>query len=188
MTHYYKVLLWYIYNYSIIHSGFTVQILYEHKFSPHLGKYLGMQLLDGKVRVCFKFVKKLPNCLPKWFYHFAFIPVMNGSCLISLLTFDVSILDFSYSNSCEFVKWRRKWQPTPTILAWRIPWQRNLVGYSPWASLVAQMIKHLSAMRETWVQSLGWKDPLEKEVATHSSTLAWRIPWMEEPGRLQSMG
>ena len=49
------------------------------------------------------------------------------------------------------------------------------------ASLVAQRLKHLPAMREMWVQSLGWEDPLEKEMATHSSTLAWRIPWMEEP-------
>ena len=56
------------------------------------------------------------------------------------------------------------------------------------ASLVAQRLKHLPAMRETWVRSLGWEDPLEKEMATHSSTLAWRIPWREEPGRLQSMG
>ena len=52
------------------------------------------------------------------------------------------------------------------------------------ASLVAQRVKHLSAMRETWVQFLGGEDPLEKEMATHSSTLAWKIPWMEEPGRL----
>ena len=57
-----------------------------------------------------------------------------------------------------------------------------------WASLVAQMVKHLSAMLETQVQSLGWEDPLEKEMATHSSTLALKIPWTEEPGRLQSMG
>ena len=57
-----------------------------------------------------------------------------------------------------------------------------------WTSLVAQMVKHLSMMRETQVQSLGWKDPLEKEMAIHSSTIAWKIPWTEEPGRLQSMG
>ena len=57
-----------------------------------------------------------------------------------------------------------------------------------WASLVAQRLKHLPAMQETWVQSLGQEDPLEKEMATHSSVLAWRIPWMEEPGGLQSMG
>ena len=50
------------------------------------------------------------------------------------------------------------------------------------------MVKRLSAMRETQVQSLGLEDPLEKEMATHSSTLAWKIPWTEEPGRLQSMG
>ena len=79
------------------------------------------------------------------------------------------------------------------------------MGYSPWgrkksdmtehlstrilrASLVAQMKKNLPAMQETWVRSLGWEDLLEKEMATHSSILAWRIPWTEEPDRLQSMG
>ena len=55
-------------------------------------------------------------------------------------------------------------------------------------SLVAQMVKRLPTMRETWVQSLGREDPLEKEMAPHSSTLAWKIPWAEKPGRLQSMG
>ena len=53
---------------------------------------------------------------------------------------------------------------------------------------VAQTVKRLSTMRETQVQSLGWEDPLEKEMAIHSSTIAWKIPWTEEPGRLQSMG
>ena len=55
-------------------------------------------------------------------------------------------------------------------------------------SLVAQMVKHLPTIQETWVQYLGQEDLLEKEMATHSSILAWKIPWMEEPGRLQSMG
>ena len=54
-------------------------------------------------------------------------------------------------------------------------------------SLVAQMVKRLSTMRETWVQSLGQEDPLEKEMAIYSSTIAWKIPWTEEAGRLQSM-
>ena len=49
-------------------------------------------------------------------------------------------------------------------------------------------VKHLPAMRETLVRSLGWEDPLEEEMATHYSILAWRIPWTEQPGRLQSMG
>jgi len=53
---------------------------------------------------------------------------------------------------------------------------------------VAQMVKRLSTMRETQVQSLGREDPLEKEMAIHSSTIAWKIPWTEEPGRLQFMG
>ena len=72
-----------------------------------------------------------------------------------------------------------------------------LLGFPPiftevyfhcWASLVAQMVKHLSAVRETRVWSLGWEDPLGKEMAAHCSTLVWKIPWMEEPGRLQFLG
>ena len=55
-------------------------------------------------------------------------------------------------------------------------------------SLVAQTTKHLPTVWETWVQSLGWEDLLEKEMAPHSSTLAWKTPWTEEPSRLQSMG
>ena len=54
-------------------------------------------------------------------------------------------------------------------------------------TLVAQRVRRLPAMRETWVQSLDWEDPLEKEKATHSGTLAWKIPWTEKPGRLQSI-
>ena len=62
-------------------------------------------------------------------------------------------------------------------------------SYSPlWASLVAQSVKNLPAVQETRVQSLGWEDPLEKEMATHSNILAWKISWTEEPGGLQSMG
>ena len=53
---------------------------------------------------------------------------------------------------------------------------------------MAQTVKHLPTMRETWVRSLGWEVPLEKEMATHSSILAWKIPWTEEPGWLQSLG
>ena len=56
------------------------------------------------------------------------------------------------------------------------------------APLVALMVTSLPTMQETWVQSLGWEDPVEKIMATHSSILAWRIPWTKEPGRIQSMG
>ena len=58
----------------------------------------------------------------------------------------------------------------------------------PWASLVAQMVKHLPAMQETQVRPLGWEDTLEKDMAIHSRTFTWKIPWTEEPCRLQSMG
>ena len=62
----------------------------------------------------------------------------------------------------------------------------NLEAFFP--SLMAQTVKHLPAIQEIRVQALGWGDPLEKKMATHSSTLAWKIPWMEEPGGLRSMG
>ena len=64
-----------------------------------------------------------------------------------------------------------------------------LESYSSYlSSLVAQMVKNLHAVQETQVQSLGWEDPLEKQMTTPSSILAWKIPWTEEPGGLQSMG
>ena len=56
------------------------------------------------------------------------------------------------------------------------------------SSLVAQLVKKMPEMQETQVQSLGWEDPLEKRMVTHSSILAWRVPWAQEPGRLQPMG
>ena len=67
-----------------------------------------------------------------------------------------------------------------------IPGHGNNIPYA--TSLVAQMVKSLSTMQETWVQSRGQEDPLEKKMAIHSSTIAWKIPWTEEPGRLQFMG
>ena len=78
-----------------------------------------------------------------------------------------------------------RWVITPSWLpgSWRSFLYRV---YS--ASLVAQRVKRLPAMWETWVWSLGWEDPLEKEMATHSSTLARNIPWTGEPGKLQSVG
>ena len=64
---------------------------------------------------------------------------------------------------------------------------QDFIGTS-WASLIAQPVKNVAEMPETWPQALGWEDPLEKGMATHSSILAWRIPWTEEPGGIQSMG
>ena len=72
------------------------------------------------------------------------------------------------------------------IFRWIPSFFQNSTGH--WASLVAQIIKHLPTMRETWVQFLGQEYPLEKEMATDSNTLAWKIPQMEEPGGLQPMG
>ena len=74
------------------------------------------------------------------------------------------------------------------VVEWRWWNFKILSSFIRWgASLVAQTVKDLPAIQETWVQSLAWDDPLEKGKATHSSILAWRIPWIEEPGRLQPM-
>ena len=91
-----------------------------------------------------------------------------------------------------------EWVPLPSLL---VLWegQKQLLSHiafsrktcrvqTVWASLVAQTLKRLPAMRETRVRFLGWEDPLEKEMGIHSSALAWKIPWTEEPDRLQSMG
>ena len=78
-------------------------------------------------------------------------------------------------------------QPHPESIQ---PWYNEHILHldNTWTSLVARTVKHLPIMLETGVQTLGWEDLLVKEMATHSRTLAWKIPWMEEPGRLQSMG
>ena len=116
------------------------------------------------------------------------------------------------------IPWRRAWQPTPVFLPGESHGQRSLVGYSPWggkesdmtkvtwacmlatsiyktdkqrgptASLVAQLVKDLPATQETWVRSLGREDSQEEGITTHSSILASKSPWTEEPGGLQSMG
>ena len=83
-----------------------------------------------------------------------------------------------------------------SILAWKIPWTEDpgrlqsmdSVPLSSAIFEVAQRVKHLPAMWETWVRSPGGEDPLEKEMAIYSGTLAWKIPWTEKSGRLQSMG
>ena len=100
--------------------------------------------------------------------------------LLWYLMFNIVI--FWASLIAQFVK-------KPRAMSGRSP--EEGIGYPLqcyWASLVAQLVKNPPAMQETWVWSLGWEDPLEKGMATHSSILAWRIPWTEEPGRLQSMG
>ena len=78
--------------------------------------------------------------------------------------------------------------PSLSHIKWFFSLSPELMIIQQTTQLVAQRLKHLPAMWETWVQSLGREDPLEKEMATHSSILAWRIPWTEEPGGLQSMG
>ena len=112
----------------------------------------------------------------------------------------------AYSNSCPWTRWFH-W----TILSSVVSFSSCLLTFPASGSFpmnrfftsagqsirisalalvlpMAQMVKHLSAMQQPWVRSLGWEEPLEKEIAAHSSILAWKIPWTAEPGRLPSMG
>ena len=97
---------------------------------------------------------------------------------------------YPLQHSClEKAMNRGAWQATVTGIT--KSWTLNDLHFTSLprgASLVVQRVKCLPAMQETWVRSLGQEDPLEKEMATHSSTLAWKIPWTEKPGRLQSIG
>ena len=91
------------------------------------------------------------------------------------------------------IPWRRERLPTPVFWPgeFHSPWglkESDTTERLPWASLVAQMVKRLTEMRETGVGSQGWEDPLEKEMATHSSILAEKIPWTDQPAELQSIG
>ena len=104
------------------------------------------------------------------------------------------ILEKGLSTCSSTLVWRIPWTEKPGRLQSmgsqrvRHEWAYTHIYVNPklLTSLVAQRLKRLPAMWETWVQSLGWDNPLEKEMATHSSILAWRIPWTEEPGGLQS--
>ena len=136
--------------------------------------------------------------LPKYLYHFASPPPVNESSYWSTSSsvFSViSILDFCHSNRFVVVFCCCFNLHCPDDIWWKAVFQ---YPYSPsihflwWGgggtSLVAQLVKNLPAVQVTWVQSPGWEDPLEKEMATHSSILAWKISWTEELGVLRSMG
>ena len=120
----------------------------------------------------------LDTCLPNRYPHICFIHPLY-------------VIELFLCPGC--------WDTFPSFLNWKsllifcdqssmVPFFLPHPTLTHWASLVAQMVRRLPTMQETRVQSLVWEDPLEKEMATHSSTLAWKIPWTEEPGRLQSLG
>ena len=125
-----------------------------------------------------------------WLFFISSRSLLNPSCIFSILVSRLFI--------CNSILFLRFWIIFTIIIrnsfSGRFPISSSFVWFgghlscSFGASLVAQRLKRLPAMQETWVRSLGWEDPLEKEMATVSSILAWRIPWMEALGGLQSMG
>ena len=95
-----------------------------------------------------------------------------------------------YSIFCEKPSWKGIFlkKESVGIYIYIYTYIHTYIHTYTWASLVAQTEKNLPAMSQSWVHSLGWEDPLEEGMTTHSSILAWRIPWTEDPGRLHSMG
>ena len=116
---------------------------------------------------------------------------MNFSfgCILIVSHYTKSLTDtviiIVYGFCILYLRIHRELIPVPSQC---YPYDIMCVQYETGASLVVQIVKSLQAIQETQVQSLGQEDPLEKEMATHSSTLAWRIPWTEEAGQLQLMG
>ena len=149
---------------------------------------------------------RYPNC---WSFSFSISPSNEYSGLISfrmdwldLLAVQGTLIEHRCSKAsilqCSaffMVHFSHPYMTTGKIIAltrWTfvgkvMPLLFNVLSRFVMTSLVAQMVRSLPAMWETWVRSLGWKEPLEKEMATHSNILAWKIPWTEEHGRLQSM-
>ena len=139
-----------------------------------------------------------------------FGPHLTWISRTSLVAQIVKCLPTMWETQVQSLGWKdlleKEMATYPSILAWKIPWAEEpgklqsmgsqgvwrdwVTSRSPLALAfpVAQTIKNLPAMRETQVWPLGWKDPPEKGMATHSSILAWEIPWTEEPGRLKFMG
>ena len=117
-----------------------------------------------------------------WNFSFSISPSNEYSELISF-----RIDWFNLAPVQRTLKSHLQHHSSKTSILWCLAFFMVQLSY-PWASLVAQMVKNLPAVRETWGPPLGWEDPLEKGTATHSSNLAWKIPWTEKPGMLQSMG
>ena len=115
------------------------------------------------------------------------IPLPSLSFFLPLLDHLILCKPVQFSHSQHFLGRNCLYKANEQFLWANLFFPTALIT-SSWAFPVAQMVKHLPAMWETWVWSLGQEDPLEEGMATHSSTLAWKIPWTEEPGRLQSMG
>ena len=101
--------------------------------------------------------------------------------------FIIMCLDFSLRVCLSSGTTTRIFFNDPLCFPVKFFWLKHSQSFS-WASLVAQIVKCLPTLQETWVWSLGQENPLEKEMVIHSSSLAWKIPWIEEPGRLQSVG
>ena len=129
---------------------------------------------------CFKMYENICSTSNKM--HFK---IPNEMRLIPSANFIEYLLNAWYVPDLEF---RVPGSAEPGLSCTICQFLTNWFCLRRWTSLVVQTVKNLPATQETWVQSLGWEHPLEKGMATHFSILAWRIPWTEEPGRLQSMG
>ena len=141
---------------------------------------LGIRL-TGLISLLSKGLSRVFSSTTIWKHHFfGTQPSLwsNKSVTVSIVSPSIA-MKWCPLDPMIFIFWTLSFKLAFSLFFHLHPW---------WASLVAQMVKRLPAMWQTWVRSLGWEDPLEKGMATHSSILAWRISWTEEPGGLQLMG
>ena len=119
-----------------------------------------------------------------------FLQIKASGLSLPWTPYQIQWVPYTQTSSCKLSKMQMyiRSQQGARTCAINIRHERNCSSPSVSSSLVAQSVKNLPAMRETWVRLLDWEDTLEKGTATHSSILAWRIPWTEELGRLQSLG
>ena len=116
----------------------------------------------------------------KFFFHIG-IYIMPSLSFITIISIDFCLINWSHFSSLSLHHHKFRFLSSFFPDSYHHPAVR--VIFLPGSSLVAHLVNHLPAMQETWVRFLGWEDPLEKEMATHASILAWRIPWTEEPDR-----
>ena len=168
-------------GFSVHHQLPELELVMPSKHLIFCHPLLLLPSISSSIKV-FSTESVLPIRWPKyWSFSFSISPSNEHPGLIS---FRMDWLDLLVQGALRSI-------PQPHTSKASILWCSGffMVQLShPWDSLVAQTVKCLPAMQETWVRSLGQEDPLEKEMATHSSILAWKIPWTEEPSGLYSMG
>ena len=189
-----------IYNSNIVYAYISCILLLFPGSGRFPGEGIGYPLQYSWVSLVVQMVKNQPEMWETWVWLMHWEDPLEEGMVIhsSILAWGIHMDRGAWLVTVHGIKkswtWLNDWTMTfphhPALtISLSLSMNLSIPGTScNWASLVAQRVKHLPAMWETRVQSLGGEDPLEKEMETYSSTLAWKIPWTEKPGRLQTKG